>query len=221
MGAMRFFIAVWSANEAESRRMNPQKVTIAILTALSVSLALADDFKTYDGKEYKNARVRRVEADGIVVSTKVGISKLYFTELPKDVQERFHYNPETAAAAHAAEAAAIQQTNEQMEDSRRQQKEQQNQQGERAAKQQNIQALANTYQSLLQQEEALLVQIGQIKNVQEIARRKYVNGFYTSDSHLTDTSEANLPLLEGRLQNVRDEKQRVREELEQAQRGSR
>ena len=31
--------------------MNPQKTTIAILAALSLSLALADDFKTNNGKE--------------------------------------------------------------------------------------------------------------------------------------------------------------------------
>ena len=77
--------------------MNPRKTTIAILAALSVSLALADDFNTVTGKEYKNASVSRVEADGIVISTKGGISKVYFTELPKDVQERFHYNPAKAA----------------------------------------------------------------------------------------------------------------------------
>jgi hypothetical protein len=69
------------SKNAESTHMNPQKTTIAILAALSVSVALADDFKTNNGKEYKNATVRRVEADGIVVSTKGGISKLYFTEL--------------------------------------------------------------------------------------------------------------------------------------------
>jgi len=40
---------------------------------------LAEDFETYDGKEYKNPTVRWAEADGIVVSTKRGISKLYFT----------------------------------------------------------------------------------------------------------------------------------------------
>jgi hypothetical protein len=70
----------------------------------------------------------------------------------------------------------------------------------------------------LQQEENLLMDIGRLQNAQEIARRKYVNGFYTSDSHLTDEQEAYLPLLQGRLQNVRDEKQRVREELDRAQR---
>ena len=63
--------------------------------ALSASLALADDFKTIKGKEYKNATVSRVEADGIVIKTKTGISKIYFVELPKDVQERFHYGSAT------------------------------------------------------------------------------------------------------------------------------
>ena len=58
-------------------------------------LALAEDFKTIKGKEYKDATVSRVEADGIVVKTKSGIVKLYFTELPKDVQERFHYGSAT------------------------------------------------------------------------------------------------------------------------------
>ena len=53
------------------------------------------DFKTTDGKEYKNAKLSRVEPDGIVLRTKSGISKLYFTELPKEVQERFHYVEQT------------------------------------------------------------------------------------------------------------------------------
>ena len=69
--------------------------TIAILPLLSASLALADDFKTIKGKEYKNVTVSRVEADGIVIKTKTGISKIYFVELPKDVQERFHYGSAT------------------------------------------------------------------------------------------------------------------------------
>jgi hypothetical protein len=72
------------------------KTALAIL-ALSGSLALADDFKTIDGKEYKDVTVSRVEPDGIVLKAKSGISKVYFIELPKEVQERFHYNPESAA----------------------------------------------------------------------------------------------------------------------------
>ena len=33
----------------------------------------------------------RVEADGLVLKTENGIFKVYFTELPQDVQERFHW----------------------------------------------------------------------------------------------------------------------------------
>jgi hypothetical protein len=36
-------------------------------------------------------------AIGLVLRTKSGISKVYFTELPQDVQERFHYNAQQAA----------------------------------------------------------------------------------------------------------------------------
>jgi hypothetical protein len=76
--------------------MNSQKTTITILATLSaISLALADDFKTIDGKIYKDATISHVEADGIVIKTKTGISKIYFVELPKDVQERFHYGSAT------------------------------------------------------------------------------------------------------------------------------
>jgi hypothetical protein len=66
---------------------------LAILAALSASLVLAENFKTINGKEYKDATVIRVEGDGIVLKSKIGISKVYFIELPKDVQERFHYGP--------------------------------------------------------------------------------------------------------------------------------
>jgi Mg/Co/Ni transporter MgtE len=65
--------------------------TFVILIACFASIALADDFKTTDGKEYKNVTVSRVEPDGIVLSSKSGISKVYFAELPKEVQQRFNY----------------------------------------------------------------------------------------------------------------------------------
>jgi hypothetical protein len=66
---------------------------LAIVAALSASLALAEDFKTINGKEYKNATISRVEPDGIVLRTNMGISKVYFIELPKEVQERFLPSP--------------------------------------------------------------------------------------------------------------------------------
>jgi len=53
--------------------------------------------------------VNRVEPDGIVLKTKSGISKVYFVELPNDVQQRFHYN---AAIASAYSAQAQQTVNQ-------------------------------------------------------------------------------------------------------------
>jgi hypothetical protein len=56
-----------------------------------------------------------------------------------------------------------------------------------------------------------------------MARRKWVMRSWGQNEperyqYQTNASEANLPLLEGRLQNVRHEKERVRQELERAQR---
>jgi hypothetical protein len=49
-----------------------------------------------------DATVSRVEPDGIVVKTKSGISKVYFVELPKEVQQRFGYDA-TKLAEQAGE----------------------------------------------------------------------------------------------------------------------
>ena len=77
---------------------------VFVLIACVASAALAEDFKTIQGKEYKNVTVSRIEPDGIVLRTKSGISKLYFVELPKEVQERFHYNAAIAAAYSAQQS---------------------------------------------------------------------------------------------------------------------
>jgi hypothetical protein len=57
-----------------------------VLAMLSASLAVADDFKTSNGKEYKNATVTRVEPDGIVIKFSGGIVKLPFTDLPEEMR---------------------------------------------------------------------------------------------------------------------------------------
>jgi len=76
---------------AESRRVKYFGTTVVILAVLFASLALSEDFKTINGKVYKDATVSRVEGDGIVLRTDTGIFKVYFTELPQEVQERFHW----------------------------------------------------------------------------------------------------------------------------------
>jgi hypothetical protein len=86
---IHFSVAEWRRKTPESRRM--KYCGTLILAVLFASLALSEDFKTVRGKVYKDATVSRIEADGIEVKTKTGISKVYFTELPQDVQERFHW----------------------------------------------------------------------------------------------------------------------------------
>jgi hypothetical protein len=86
-------IAIERAKAAESVRVKCSATTFPIVAVLSATLALAEDFKTINGKMYKDATISPVEADGIMLRTKTGISKVYFVELPRDVQERFHYNP--------------------------------------------------------------------------------------------------------------------------------
>ena len=89
-------ISQWVILWRERSRFLPGKLKswhamLAISATLSASVALAEDFKTVSGKVYKDATVTRIEADGIELKTKTGISKVYFTELPQDVQERFHW----------------------------------------------------------------------------------------------------------------------------------
>src|SRR5437868_13602716 len=82
---------------------------LAVFILCLTTAAFADDFKLVTRKEYKNLTVTRVEPDGIVLKTKSGISKVYFVELPNDVQQRFHYN---AAIASAYSAQAQQTVNQ-------------------------------------------------------------------------------------------------------------
>src|SRR5439155_5935972 len=84
-----FCIALQRAKRTESRRV--KYCGTLILAVLFASLALSEDFKTTNGKVYKDATVSRIEADGIVLKTEKGIFKVYFAELPQEVQERFHW----------------------------------------------------------------------------------------------------------------------------------
>jgi hypothetical protein len=96
------------------------QTTLAIWATLSASLALADDFKTINGKEYKNATVSRVETDGVVLKSKSGITKVYFTELPKDVQQRFGYDADRAREYAAEQNKALEEAQKQQVEQMRQ-----------------------------------------------------------------------------------------------------
>src|SRR6266436_1116120 len=77
--------------------MKPVVVILAMVLA-ALQFAVADDFKTTGGKEYKNAKVSRVEPDGIVITFSGGIVKIPFTELSPEIQRKYNYNPEAAKA---------------------------------------------------------------------------------------------------------------------------
>jgi len=121
-------------------------------------MALGDDFKTTAGKEYKDATVTRVEPDGIVVKTKSGISKLYFGELPREVQEHFHYDPQTATAYTAAQAAVYEANAKQQEEARHRQEDADAQNRVNIAKQQgaNDRAQASQDRELVRAQEKAL-----------------------------------------------------------------
>jgi len=107
-------------------RSQSEMKILTFLILCFASVALADDFKAIDGKEYKNVTVSRVEPDGIVLISSSGISKVYFTELPKAVQERFHYDAAKAAGYSANQAASQEAFQKQQEELRRKLAEEQN-----------------------------------------------------------------------------------------------
>ena len=137
--------------------MPPTPRSVAICLICFASVALADDFKTIYGKEYKNATVSRVEPDGIMLVTKWGISKVYFTELPKEVQERYQYDPAKAAVYSREENAAQEQVRKQQEEVLRQQHEfvrarEQAQEREAPARQESALRLQAALQSQAEQQ---------------------------------------------------------------------
>jgi hypothetical protein len=195
---------------------------IKVLSFLSlsfISLALADDFKTLTGKEYKDVTVSRVEPDGIVLTGKAGISKVYFTELPKDVQERFGYDPQKAGDYSAQQSAGFEQVRKQHEEASRQKAEASQKADqyrvEQATRQNNIRILQARYEELQRQEDDLLVQIGEAKK----PGPAYWGGKNNQTlRHYPNPKASQLPLLQSHLKDIRHEKDQVRKQLEKTQR---
>jgi SPX domain protein involved in polyphosphate accumulation len=166
------------------------KLMIILEMVALASLAVAEDFRTLDGREYKNVTVSRVEPDGIVLVTSSGISKLYFTELPKEVQERFHYDAQKAAAYSASQNVVQEQLAKVQQ--------------EATTKQEKIHRLEALYTELDQKEDALM---------RRIARAEV--GQYQA---IPNPDRAQLAFLHSELDKVRRDKDQVIQQLEQAQR---
>ncbi len=194
--------------------MNAKVVTFCILFVASA--VLSEDFKTLNGKEYKDATVSRIEPDGIVVKTKSGITKVYFAELPKEVQERFQYDPQHAGAYAAEQSASYAAYQKQQEDARRQQHDEAAKNNamlaEHQATQNRIQALQSRYTELQQEENGLLLKIGEAKQ----PGPEYRQGKHKS--HQPNPQKSQLPFLQNQLSDVRRQKGEVRKQLDKTQR---
>ncbi len=194
--------------------MNTKVLTLLILSFTAA--AFSEDFKTVNGKEFKNATITRVEPDGIVVKTPSGISKISFAELPKEIQERFHYDPQKATAYSAEQAANYTAYQQQQAEVQRQREDAAAKNNailvEQQAAKNRIQALQNRYAALQQEENALLLRIGEAKQ----PGPEYWHGKHKS--HQPNTQKSQLPLLQSQLNDVRHEKGEVRKQLEKAQR---
>jgi hypothetical protein len=186
-----------------------QTKLFTILLLSCAAAALSDDFKTINGKEYKDATVSHVEPDGIVLKTKSGISKVYFTELPKEVQQRFNYDPQKAAAYSAAQNAATLKNNEQSA------KELAGIQWTRE-QQQNTQALRVSLQLLQNAKEDLQREIREKEKLP--SRLSWYSSKYSHGKY-DNPARADLPDLKERLFNVTQEIGRVTKQLQQLEHG--
>jgi hypothetical protein len=196
--------------------MSAKVLTFLILSFTAA--AFAEDFTTINGKAYKDATVTRVEPDGVVVQTKSGVTKLYFTELPKDVQQRFHYDSEKAASYSAEQAANYAAYQKQQEEIRRQRADAEAKNNAVLAEQQaatnRTQALQARYAELQKQEDQLLLQIGQAKQPGPAYRGGKNN---KTILHEPNPLKSQLPVIQSHLSDVRHEKSEVRKQLEKAQ----
>lgn len=191
------------------------KLFIILLSSFAIA-AFSEDFHTINGKEYKDATITRTEPDGIVVKTNSGLSKIYFTELPKDVQERFGYDSGKAASYSAEQTANYTAYQKQQDEIKRQQQAADSKATAALAAQQAVvnrtQDLQTRYATLQKQEDDLLFQIGEAKKPGPSHRQgKTVH-------HQPNPQKSQLPVLQSHLKDVRREKNEVRKQLEKAQR---
>src|SRR5215210_78522 len=81
--------------------MKPRLLLIVLLSSATLAPARGEDIATTVGREYKGVTISRTEPDGIVIMHSAGIIKIPFTELSPELQKKYGYNPQAAAAFHA------------------------------------------------------------------------------------------------------------------------
>lgn len=157
--------------------------------------------------------VKRVEPDGLVLSSKSGISKVYFTELPQEVQQRFNYDAGKAAVYSAEQNAAFENLRKQQEESLRQQTEATRKSNEQlatnradmqrsTAERENAQALQARYQALQLQENDLLSRIREVERLPSHLHGQSGTKHYSYEN----PARRDLPAWSQSLNNVSREK---------------
>jgi hypothetical protein len=191
--------------------VNYWETTLAILAALPASIRRADDFKTVDGREYKDVTVSHVEPCNITVTNpKHGvIITLYFTELSNEVQERFHYDADKCNEYLAQRKGYREWQDEQ----RRKYEDKNKKEWEGEQWQKWINDLRDRYQSLQQQEDDLARRIAELEARPEFLKQQL--GYHHWNTY-PNPARKDLPSSESRLKEVRRDKGQVRQKLEDA-----
>lgn len=153
-----------------------------------------------------------MEPGGVVLKTKSGNSKVYFAELPNEVQRRFNYDPQQAAAYSAAEAADYKAIQNQLQKQGDEAQRQQTTAAQNLPKVGEIQATVNAISGLegryaqIQNEKAVVQQ-----RIHEMRRWK----------HLGRLERADLADLEERLSALKSEEREVKAQMSELRKAQR
>ena len=91
-------------------------IIFLLFLCLGCAAVPAEELPLPNGKTYSNYKISRVEPDGITISHSAGITKLFFHELPPEMQKQFNYDPAKAQQysqhVNAQKAAAYERSRE-------------------------------------------------------------------------------------------------------------
>ena len=107
-----------AANQAATNQPTPSASDSATkhgsgeLSPNNTNNTALDEITTRNGTSYKNVTVQRVDPDGLTISYApvgggMGAAKLQFENLPDDLQQRFGYDTNKAAAYRAQQAQGM------------------------------------------------------------------------------------------------------------------
>lgn len=81
-----------------------------------------ESLKSTDDEEYKDVTIKEIHPDSMKISHSTGVGNIPFEKLPKELQDRFRFNPKDAAAHRKKEAAQQQLLNNRLNQIQAQQK---------------------------------------------------------------------------------------------------